>query len=368
MCYYLIPCRDTSLSNRNPVSKTLETPDISVILPTFNRRARLEKSLPALLGSTTSNVEFVIIDNCSTDDTWDYLCNIKSNDDRIRILKNPQNIGAVRSIFRGYCEALSPYVIFAADDDLIIGDYISQCLSIFETHYEVGIIHHFFDGWQRIPERYQSPFTIYPKGRAAIEKLFMYAGSYPGLALRMSAFNMRCFPLGDRSIYPQVKISIDVANKHSLAIVNDCGFTTLDNGDTIRDYRLVQNRPSDMGIGERLGYACDLNDHVVIHQLSHQLAAYAICILREFEKGEPEFTPNFVYSLSESLNTATPLFLILLVKSRKYKYALFSLLRLQISTTLLKNYFHALLYISSRVLFPFFARAIQNCSQLVPQK
>ena len=91
-------------------------PEISIILPTYNRQKRLEKCLPSYLNTKLKNVEFIILDNCSTDETWNYLRKVSDRDSRIRLIKNPQNLGPIRTIFRGYCEVRSPFAVFLADD------------------------------------------------------------------------------------------------------------------------------------------------------------------------------------------------------------------------------------------------------------
>lgn len=129
---------------------------ISVVLPTYNRLSRLKIALPSFLSTKICNVQFIIIDNNSDDETWQYLIDVASSDDRIEIYRNSQNVGGIKTIFRGYCEVRAPYAIFLADDDLLIGDYIAKCLEIFERHRDVSLIHHFFEGWQKSANRHEA--------------------------------------------------------------------------------------------------------------------------------------------------------------------------------------------------------------------
>ena len=98
-------------------------PKISVLIPTFNRYERLKKTLPTFLKTQAIDAEFIIIDNCSTDKTVDYVEQIIEKDNRIRLIKNNSNLGAQKSQFRGYCEVNSPFVIFLSDQYLMKGDY-----------------------------------------------------------------------------------------------------------------------------------------------------------------------------------------------------------------------------------------------------
>ena len=67
---------------------------ISVVLPTFNRINRIKKCLPSFLKTEVKDVQFIIIDNNSNDGTWNYLKSVAINDARVKIYKNPQNIGS----------------------------------------------------------------------------------------------------------------------------------------------------------------------------------------------------------------------------------------------------------------------------------
>ena len=75
--------------------------DLTVLIPTYNRSSRLIKSLKTYLAENLKNVEFLVIDNDSNDDTYDSLKNyIEEN--RIRYIKNYKNIGFNRNLFIGF--------------------------------------------------------------------------------------------------------------------------------------------------------------------------------------------------------------------------------------------------------------------------
>ena len=77
---------------------------LSVIIPTFNRRDRLKKSLFNYTEEKINSVEFLVIDNCSNDGTEDVVQLMIKEDNRIKYFKNPQNLGYNRNLFRGYLE------------------------------------------------------------------------------------------------------------------------------------------------------------------------------------------------------------------------------------------------------------------------
>ena len=323
---------------------------ISVVLPTYNRINRIKKCLPSFLKTKIEDVQFIIIDNNSDDGTWDYLQSVALNDKRVEIYRNPQNIGGTKSQFRGYCEVKSPYALFLADDDLMIGDYIARCLEIFQQHDDVSIVHHFFDGWQKEKKLYNEPYTIHSKGSESILEIFLKSGSYPGISLRMKNFHLKSFPLGEGVIYPQVKIALEVASKHKAAIINDCGMVSANYGDTALNNKEIQNRPDCMGINERLSYALALKNPLLIQKLAMGLAGWGAEIFEEIEKTDTEEAKKFVKSLAFTLNNVTPYFIISLLKIKRFKHAIYSLICLIRRPSFLINYIWFFVLFLSKVL------------------
>ena len=88
---------------------------ISVVIPTYNRIKILRKCLPTFLATKVRGVQFIIIDNNSNDETWNYLQTIALRDKRVEIFKNSENIGASKSILKGYKKVKSPYVLNLSD-------------------------------------------------------------------------------------------------------------------------------------------------------------------------------------------------------------------------------------------------------------
>ncbi len=89
---------------------------VSVIIPTYNRAYCIEKSLRSVLEQTYTNIEVIIVDDCSKDNTEEVINNI--SDERIVYIKNETNLGAAGSRNRGAKFAKGKFLAFNDSDDL----------------------------------------------------------------------------------------------------------------------------------------------------------------------------------------------------------------------------------------------------------
>lgn len=114
---------------------------VSVIVPVYNAGRKIRDCIKSILRQSYQDIELIIVDDCSTDDTADNIARFKDN--RIRSIKNPQNQGVEISRMRGLEAAMGEYIMFVdADDWLLHRDVIRNMVDkIQETgadYVEVG--------------------------------------------------------------------------------------------------------------------------------------------------------------------------------------------------------------------------------------
>ena len=80
---------------------------ISVIVPAFNVANYIEKCVASLVNQTYKNIEIVVVDDCSTDDTDKIVSEFV--DSRIKYFKNERNSGAAVSRNKAIKEAQGVY-------------------------------------------------------------------------------------------------------------------------------------------------------------------------------------------------------------------------------------------------------------------
>ncbi len=103
-----------------------ENPKVSVIIPAYNVEKYIEQCLESVLNQTYKNLEVIIIDDCSTDNTYKILKEYARNDNRIRLYRQNKNGGASRARNTGMKYTTGDYLYFIDSDDWIDLNYISE--------------------------------------------------------------------------------------------------------------------------------------------------------------------------------------------------------------------------------------------------
>jgi len=93
-------------------------PLISIITPAFNASKFLQRLVRCVQSQTFKNYEHIIVDDCSTDDSYQILNKLASEDHRIKILKLPKNGGVVVARNEAIAIAEGRYLAFLDADDL----------------------------------------------------------------------------------------------------------------------------------------------------------------------------------------------------------------------------------------------------------
>ena len=117
-------------------------PLVSIIIPTYNRAKLLPVAIQSVLDQTYKNVEIVVIDDGSTDDTSQVLASFK---DKIVYLKSGHK-GTAHARNIGMKAAKGDYLAFLDSDDFYISYKIELQVSFMEAHPEVGMVCSEFSG------------------------------------------------------------------------------------------------------------------------------------------------------------------------------------------------------------------------------
>lgn len=112
---------------------------VSIIIPTYNSSDCINRCIRSVLEQSYSDIEVVIIDDGSNDDSLAICKDIASKDSRVKVFSQP-NSGASLARNRGLDIATGGYVMFVDSDDWIAPDMIERMMSVFQANPEIQIV------------------------------------------------------------------------------------------------------------------------------------------------------------------------------------------------------------------------------------
>ena len=174
---------------------------VSVITPVYNDAKYVEQTIRSVLNQTHQNIELLIIDDCSSDNTIDLVNSL--NDGRIRILNNSHNRGPAFCRNVGIKNATGDYIAFLDGDDIWLKEKIDNQLDfMIRNHYDFcctkyGTID---EEGNELKKYYYSPKIIDHKR--------MIKCSYVGCLTVMYK----------RSVYPNLRIPDDILKRNDYAL------------------------------------------------------------------------------------------------------------------------------------------------------
>ena len=105
------------------------TPTVSICIPVYNMARYLRHAVDSALAQTYEDFELLIIDNVSTDDTYEIAMEYARRDPRVRVVRNERNIGANPNFNRCFDLARGTWVKFLCADDLLAADCIEKMIA-----------------------------------------------------------------------------------------------------------------------------------------------------------------------------------------------------------------------------------------------
>jgi len=107
--------------------------NISVILSVFNGEKHIANAIESVLNQSYEDFEFLILDDASTDETYNIIKSYQNIDKRIEILKNNSNIGLTKSLNILISKSKYDYIARQDADDLSLVERFSTQLSVFNS-------------------------------------------------------------------------------------------------------------------------------------------------------------------------------------------------------------------------------------------
>ena len=98
-------------------------PLISVVVPIYNVEKFLPRCLDSILTQTYENLEIILVDDCSTDDSAKIIQQYADQDERIKWIRHEKNCGLFQARISGVDIASGKYIAFVDSDDYLSMDW-----------------------------------------------------------------------------------------------------------------------------------------------------------------------------------------------------------------------------------------------------
>ncbi|MCB9757501.1 MAG: glycosyltransferase [Candidatus Omnitrophica bacterium] len=106
-------------------------PEITVLMTVYNGGAYLKMAVESVLKQTFTDFEFLIIDDCSLDQSRETILSFK--DERIKLIKNEINLGQTRSLNKGLALAQGRYIARIDADDFVFSSWLEKTLALLKA-------------------------------------------------------------------------------------------------------------------------------------------------------------------------------------------------------------------------------------------
>ena len=116
-------------------------PRVSIVLPTYNGSRFLVQAVRSCLQQTFQDLELIVVDDASTDETAAILAEQGRSDERLTILHNHRNRGLPASLNRGFSVARGRYLTWTSDDNWYRPAAVEAMLAFLESQPSVDLVY-----------------------------------------------------------------------------------------------------------------------------------------------------------------------------------------------------------------------------------
>jgi glycosyltransferase involved in cell wall biosynthesis len=113
-------------------------PKVSILIPVYNRADIVQETLDSAVNQTYRNIEVIVVDNRSTDDTYEVITEYAAKHPCVRAYQNERNLGPALNWQRCLDRATGQYVKILWSDDLIGPTFVEKCLPFLVDNDDVG--------------------------------------------------------------------------------------------------------------------------------------------------------------------------------------------------------------------------------------
>lgn len=116
-----------------------QSPRVSVVMPVHNRRAYVAAAIESVLIQSLRELEVIVVDDGSTDDTPAIIEEYARRDSRVRVARLAKS-GISRAINHGVAMARAPYIARLDSDDIALPNRLARQLAFLDANPSVGLV------------------------------------------------------------------------------------------------------------------------------------------------------------------------------------------------------------------------------------
>ncbi len=124
----------------DPRGEPAATPRVSVLIGVFDNAATLDRAIDSILAQTVADLELLLVDDGSRDDSPRIIAAAVARDPRVRALTMERNVGISRSLNEGLRAARAPVVAVQDADDFSEHERLERQLAVLDARPEVAVV------------------------------------------------------------------------------------------------------------------------------------------------------------------------------------------------------------------------------------
>ncbi|MDD6709383.1 MAG: glycosyltransferase family 2 protein [Ruminococcus sp.] len=118
---------------------------ISIVVAVYNAEQTLRKCVDSLLNQTYKNIEIILVNDCSKDNSLDICIEYSKNYDNVKVISNERNFGVSATRNNGIDNSAGEYICFVDSDDYVEPNYLEVLYSNYKKYNTVpicGFVYH----------------------------------------------------------------------------------------------------------------------------------------------------------------------------------------------------------------------------------
>ncbi|MBK5222590.1 MAG: glycosyltransferase family 2 protein [Acidimicrobiia bacterium] len=199
---------------------------VSVVVPSYNYAGYIERAIRSAQEQTFADIEILVLDNASTDDSVDRVRALAADDPRVIIVDREENIGAVPNLIDGHRRTRGRYSVDLDADDWIVNPRaIERQVEVLDSHPDAAFVfnrvaHYATDGTAMFESGAFDSDCVVP-GEVALERVTQLVVQHSGTMFRRDAY-VRAGGYDARfTVQNDLKLYVDLCAQGSVAYIDE---------------------------------------------------------------------------------------------------------------------------------------------------